>query len=91
MVITLKKAILVVDKEVKSVDLDMDKLTGEDFIKAEAEVRAAGDMTPSMVMSMRFHAALAARLIGVPMDDVLAMPATDFTRITNPVAFFLLD
>ena len=45
MVITLKKAILVGDKEVKSVDLDMDKLTGEDFIKAEAEVRAAGDMT----------------------------------------------
>ncbi len=88
--ILLSKEIMVKGEAVKEVTLDFDALTGNDLAKAEREVRAMGDQTPSVFLSMQYQAAVAAKLIGVPVDDVFAMTAGDFKKVVIPVANFLL-
>ncbi len=90
MKITLKKAIKVKGKETNSVTLDFDGITGNDLIEAERTLRAMGDTSPSAYLSMKYHAIIAAKLMGVPLDDVLEMNATDFKNVTVAVAGFLL-
>lgn len=89
--VVLSKAINVQGKDVKELDLDFTKITGNDLIKAENETRAMGDQTPSVFLSMRFQAIVAAKLIGVPVDDILDLPAMDFRNVVFPVAGFLLN
>lgn len=91
MKVKLEKALNVAGVEVKELEFDFDKLKGSDLIAAEKEVRAMGDQTPSVFLSMNFQAIVAAKLIGVPVDEVLEMPATDFRNIVFPVANFLLS
>lgn len=69
--------------------LDFSKLTGRDLIKAEAEVRADGEVTPLLTFSLKYQAALAARMIGITYDDIMEMNADDFSKITNRVLNFL--
>lgn len=91
MKIILNKGINVKNELKKEIDLDFDKLTGSDFIAAEKEVRQLGDQSPSVVLSMNYQAALVARIIGVPVDDVLALPGSDFKKLILPAANFLLS
>lgn len=90
MIIKLKTPLKVKDSTVTEVDLNFDTITGQDLVTAEKEVRAMGDTTPSVFLSMRFHAAVAAKLIGVPVDDILALPVADFQKLVMPVGNFLL-
>lgn len=89
--VTLTKALKVKGKDTTSISLDFDKITGNDLLKAEKEARAMGDQSPSVFLSMTFQAVIAAKLIGVPPDDIMALPATDFRNIVFPVANFLLS
>lgn len=91
MIITIKHPLMIQDKEVTELTIDFDKLTGNDFIMAEQEVRAMGDTTPTVFLSMKFQAALAARCLGVPVDDILALPGNDFRSLIVPMANFLLN
>ncbi len=77
-------------KDEKKVTLDFDSITGHDLIDAEKTLRALGDTTPTAYLSMNYHAIIAAKLMGVPVDDILEMNATDFKNITVAVAGFLL-
>lgn len=88
--VTLTKALKVKGKDTTSISLDFEKITGNDLLKAEKEARAMGDQSPSVFLSMTFQAVIAAKLIGVPPDDILALPAQDFRNIVFPVANFLL-
>ena len=90
MEITLKKAIKIGGKETDKVTLDFDGITGNDLIAAEKTLRALSDTTPTAYLSMNYHAIIAAKLMGVALDDVLEMNATDFKNITVAVAGFLL-
>lgn len=90
MIIKLKTSLKVKDQTVTEVDLNFDTVTGNDLVTAENEVRAMGDVTPSIFLSLRFQAAVAAKIIGVPVDDILALPVTDFRKLVMPVASFLL-
>ena len=45
MIIKIKHPLRIQDKEVTELTIDFDKLTGNDFIMAEQEVRAMGDTT----------------------------------------------
>lgn len=76
-------------EEVASVTLDFSKLTGRDLIKAEAEVRADGEVTPLLTFSLKYQAALAAHMIGIAYDDMMGVKAPDFSKITNAVLNFL--
>ncbi len=88
--VVLNNKITVEGKEVTEVVLDFEKLTGKDLTEAENTVRALGDTTPSVFLSMKYQAVIAAKVIGVKADDVLAMNAVDFKKIVVPVASFLL-
>ena len=89
--ITLTKPITVKGKEVDKIELDFNSVTGQDMINAETEARAAGDQSPSVLLSMKYQAALAAKIIGISYDDVIGMPGEDFKKIVLPVANFLLS
>jgi len=79
------------DEEVSEIDLDFEKLTGKQLADAEREARAMGDQTPSVMVSMQYHSIIAAKLIGVSVDDVLGMNAVDFKNIMVQVASFFLQ
>lgn len=89
MTIKLDNKLSVRGKEVTSVVLDFKQLTGRDLIKAEAEVRADGEVTPMLTFSLKYQAALAARMIGITYDEVMGMNAVDFSKVTNQVLNFL--
>lgn len=89
--IKLSKPINIAGQDTNEVTLDFDKITGAQLTAAEREVRAMGDQTPSVFLSMQFQAAVAAKMLGVPVDDVLAMQASDFKKVVLPVTNFLLD
>ncbi len=90
MEIQLSQPVSINDKEVHSLEFNFDTLTGTDLVAAESEVRAMGDNTPFIAASMRYQAAVAARMAGCPVDDILALPAEDFKNIIAPVVRFLL-
>lgn len=90
MEIKLKKAIKINGEETKTVELNFDTITGNDLIEAERTLRTLGDTSPSAYLSMKYHAIIVAKLLGIPYDDVLEMNATDFKNVTVAVAGFLL-
>ena len=69
-VVQLNNPIMVNGEEVKEVKLDFEAIRGKDLIVAEKEVRKMGDTTPSVFLSMDFQALVAAKLIGVPVEDL---------------------
>lgn len=87
--IKLENKLSVKGQDVTSITLDFSKITGRDLIKAEAEVRADGELTPMLTFSLKYQAALAARMIGITYDDMMELNATDFSKITNRVLNFL--
>lgn len=89
--ITLKKKLSVAGKEVETVTLDFEKITGDVLLSAEKALRATGDVTPVLQLSMHFQALIAAQLIGVPVEDVKELNCGDFMKIVNAVRDFLLS
>ncbi len=90
MTVKLTKPIRIKGEEISEISLNFEKLTGEDLVAAESEVRAMGDNTVIITASMRYQAAVAARMIGCPVDDILTMPAVDFKKIILHVTRFLI-
>lgn len=89
-IIKLTKAINISGEELKEIELDFDSLRGLDLLEAEKEARAAGDESVMLMFSMRYQAAVAAKISVLSYDDVLNLKGNDFTRITNAVATFLM-
>lgn len=90
MKIALSKELTIKGELVKEVELDFDSLTGRDLTKAEKEARLAGDANIMINFSMLYHTAIVAKLLGVTFDDVLDLPAGDFSKLTTSVSNFLL-
>ncbi len=90
-VIKLTEEVKIGDTVVKELDLDFASLRGIDLLDAEKEVRAFGDDTPMLMFSMRYQAAVVARLTDLTYDDVLNMNGKDFTALTNAVGGFLMS
>ena len=81
-------------EEEKKIDLlalrgKLETLTGFDIEAAEAEERAAGDMTPEIYFSKRYQARLAAKALGCKTDDIRALKANEYTAATSLVSNFL--
>lgn len=87
--INLKGQLLIDGKAVKTVTLDFDALTGFDLTAAELDARTAGENNPIINFSQKYHAAIAAKALGLKMDDILALNAKDYLAITNEVGNFL--
>ena len=76
-------------KKTADVIAKLSNLSGRDMIAAEQQVRAAGDLTPMINLSMQYQAALAAKALDMKLDDVMELPAPVFTKLINTVATFL--
>lgn len=76
-------------KKTADVMVKLANLYGHDLITAEQQVRAAGDLTPMINLSMQYQAALAAKALNMKLDDVMDLPAPVFTKLINTVATFL--
>ena len=72
MTIHLTKPMTLKGAEVSEPAIDFEALTGADLVAVEREVRVmGGTATPIIAASMRYQAAVAARMIGCPADDVM--------------------
>ncbi len=89
--VKLTKALMIAGKEVNEVELDVEKLSGRDLTMAERESRAMGDNAASVFVSMNFQSIVVAKLLNVPVDDILDLPVTDFKQLVVPVASFFLN
>lgn len=76
-------------KKTTDVMAKLANLSGRDMIAAEQQVRAAGDLTPMINLSLQYQAALAAKALDMKLDDVMELPAPVFTKLINTVATFL--
>lgn len=89
-VIKLKKPVTIKGKPTTEVNLDFEKLTGNDMIQAEKVARAMGVGEASVLASMKYQAIIAAKAIGCPVDDLFELGAVDFKNIAKETTNFLL-
>lgn len=88
--IKLSKPLKINQQDVNEVVLDFNKITGATLLAAEHEARTRGEDSMSVFVSMQYQAILAAKIIGVPVEDIEELPGNDFKNIVLSVANFLL-
>lgn len=64
-------------------------LTGTDMEAAEREARLMGDSALELSISKCYQCILAAKALGVPPDDLRALPARKYQKIVSTVLIFL--
>lgn len=89
--VTLKKPFEFEGQTYSELVLDLDSLTGQDMIDAEAEARAAGDRSIMLETSKTYLAIVAAKAGKVPVDMLKNLPAKEFTKITAQVQSFFFE
>lgn len=77
-------------KEYKEVDIPLDGLTGQDISAAKREWAGSGNFSPVPAADSDFCAAVAARATKLPVDFFYALPAKEYTKLTQAVSNFLL-
>ena len=87
----LTKAIKYDGEEIKELNLDFDKLTGQDLLDAEAELSAEKKAPPVKEFNKGYLAIVGAKAAGVPTDMVKLLGAKDFTQFTMHVQNFLIS
>lgn len=65
----------------KKLKQGLGELTGYDFAAAEQQARILGDGTPEIVYSKTFHAVIAAKVLGVTIDDIKGLPIREYIRL----------
>lgn len=88
--IKLSKPLKINQQDVNEVVLDFNKITGATLLVAEREARTRGEDSMSVFVSMQYQAIVAAKIIGVPVEDIEELPGNDFKNIVLSVANFLL-
>ena len=71
--------------------LDLDSLTGQDIINATNEAQALGDQSPVAELSKTYLAVIAGKAAKVPVDMILKLSASDFTKVTITVQGLLMS
>ena len=89
MKIHLSNGIEIKGEVVKNIDLDLMSLTGKDCIDAQNEMLADGHFAQYLEFDKTYHAALAAKALGIPREDIEKANILDFTEITIAVQTFL--
>lgn len=92
MIIDLSKEYTFEGKSYKSIDLDLDSLTGADLEAAEQAVVATSGAFATLIAetSKPFQIAVAARAAKLPVEFFRSLPANDCTKVTLAVSNFLL-
>lgn len=77
-------------KEYKELDIPLEELSGQDLSAAKREWAAAGNFSPVPVSDPDYCASVAARACKLPVEFFYALPAKEYTRLTQAVSNFLL-
>lgn len=80
----VKDGVTVVD-----LNLDLERLTGQDILESEQEARIRGDRNPNPLFSSLGNAIIAARASGHVPDDIINLKVQDFLQVTTVVNNFL--
>ncbi|MBP2654253.1 MAG: Mu-like prophage FluMu protein gp41 [Firmicutes bacterium] len=87
--LVLKKPLEYEGKKYEELQYDLDKLTGDDLLTAEATVNNAGMLAPVIDLSKAYQAAVFARAAKIEFPMMRKLSAKDFTEATATVmAFF---
>ena len=90
MKIQLKKAIMHKGQELQELDVDLDRLTGNDLIDVEEQAMRAGNNAFSATDFSRVYLiAVAARAARIPVEILRMMNAHDFNKVVTEVRNFL--
>ena len=89
MIITLSTPIKYKDSDLVDIDLELDKLTGQDLIDIESSFAVRGQTV--QLFSQGYFAAIAAKSAHLPVEVIKSLPVKDFMKLTNQVIFFLND
>lgn len=91
MKIELMNPLKIDDKEVKTIDLKLDELTGEDILKVDMELRSSGDFRGfDHIYNQNVLIHIASKASGILVDDLKKLSAPDFLEITFTVRNFLM-
>lgn len=77
-------------KKYETLDIPLEALTGQDISAAKREWAAAGNFSPVPAADSDFCASLAARACKLPVEFFYALPAKEYTKLTQAVSNFLL-
>lgn len=77
-------------KEYKELEIPLENLTGQDISAAKREWSASGNFSPVPVADSDFCASVAARACKLPVEFFYALPAKEYTKLTQAVSNFLL-
>ena len=89
MKIQLKKAIMHKGQVLQELDVDLDRLTGNDLIDVEEQVLRTGSPIQSTDFSRVYLIAVAARALKIPVEVLRMMTARDFNKVVTEVRNFL--
>lgn len=91
--IPLKKAIMSGNKEIKTLEIDLSKLTGQDMIECEQQwAQQYGRTSQSASQTASFQMIVASRTIGIPVQDLIAgTTLKESIAICNCVVSFLIS
>lgn len=73
------------------IKLDFDRITGRVMINCEKAAKKKDPTITLPALSMTYQAYIAAEAAGMNIDDVLDLPAPDFTVVTALVQNFLIN
>ena len=73
------------------IDLNLEKLTGDDMLAAERDFTATGGFGAMMETSKGYLAILAAKAAGVVPEFINGLPAKEFSKVTLAVQTFLFE
>lgn len=89
--VKLIKILKIDDKEIKKLELDLEGLTGEDILKVDSELRAAGIPGGfTNVYDQNVLLTVASKASGIIVDDLKRLSAPDFLEVTFTVRNFLM-
>lgn len=74
----------------KELVFNFDGITGYTLIKCEKEAKKEDPTISVASLSQIYQAHVAAAAAGVPVDDILSLPAGEFTKVTLEAQTFLL-
>jgi hypothetical protein len=77
--------------EYTELEMNLDSLTGKDISQAKRLWAGAGNFSPVPAADMDFCAALAAQASKQPLEFFEALPAKEYTKLTQAVSNFLLS
>lgn len=80
-------------KEYKEIELDLDSLTGNDYLLAERQFgeHFNNKVTPLPELSKEYQMIIAARASNQPLEFYMQMPIKEVSKITIKIQNFLLS